>query len=112
MNDLMIIKTISNNDGWVMAVKLSHDGNFIASICEDDINKKHLIEVYDFDYNDSNSMSSTTLYSQSEAYTYEKGLTMCVAWNPKKNVLAITGGDKEGGMVHILNPVTQVIAAV
>jgi len=39
-------------------------------------------------------------------------LTMCVAWNPKKNVLAITGGDKEGGMVHILNPVTQVIAAV
>lgn len=52
MNDFMLMKTISNNDAKVMAISISHEGNLIASICEDDINKKSIIEVYDFDYND------------------------------------------------------------
>ncbi len=52
MNDFMLMKTISNNDAKVMAISISHEGSLIASICEDDINKKSIIEVYDFDYND------------------------------------------------------------
>jgi THO complex subunit 3 len=52
MNDFMLIKTLSNNDARVMAVSLNHDGTLIASICEDEINKKYIIEVYDFNYYD------------------------------------------------------------
>jgi|LauGreDrversion4_2_1035121.scaffolds.fasta_scaffold440874_2 THO complex subunit 3 len=52
MNDFMLIKTLSNNDARVMAVSLNHDGSLIASICEDEINKKYIIEVYDFNYYD------------------------------------------------------------
>ena len=52
MNSLMLIKTISNNDARAMAVSLNHDGSLIAAICEDDINKRYLLEVYDFNYDD------------------------------------------------------------
>lgn len=43
----MVKKTISNNDYKVMALGVSHDGGFISSISEDDINKKFYIEIYD-----------------------------------------------------------------
>ena len=96
--DFMLIKSISNNDYKVMSVSVSHEGNFIASICEDDINKKYLVEVYDFDYNDP-EMPSDTLYSYTSSY--EKQL---ITWNPKRNVLAFAGEEKDSGVVHILNP--------
>jgi THO complex subunit 3 len=52
MSDFSLIKTISNNDAKVMAVKINFDGSLVASLCEDDINKKYLIEVYDFNYDE------------------------------------------------------------
>lgn len=57
MSDFNLIKTISNNDARVIAVSINFDGTLIASICEDDINKKYLIEVYDFNYDDPSSTS-------------------------------------------------------
>jgi THO complex subunit 3 len=57
MSDFSLIKTISNNDARVIAVSINFDGSLIASICEDDINKKYLIEVYDFNYDDPSSSS-------------------------------------------------------
>ena len=81
-----------------MALSLSHEGNFIASISEDDINKKYSIEVYDFDY-DNPMMSGSTLYNYTSIYQKE-----CLSWNPKRNILAFAGEDKEGGNVQILVP--------
>lgn len=52
MSDFTLMKTISNNDLRVMAVSLNHDGSLIGSICEDEFNKKYLIEIYDFNYDD------------------------------------------------------------
>lgn len=98
MSDFMLMKTISNNDARVMAVSLNYEGNLIAAICEDDINKKYMIEVYDFDYNDPFS-SGRTLYSYNSPYEKQ-----CLSWNPKRNVLAFAGEDKEGAFVHILYP--------
>lgn len=81
-----------------MALSLSHEGNFIASISEDDINKKYSIEVYDFDY-DNPMMSGSTLYTYTSIYEKQ-----CLSWNPKRNILAFAGEDKEGGNVHLLVP--------
>jgi WD40 repeat protein len=97
----MLIKTISNNDARIMALSLSHDGNYIATISEDDINKKYSVEVYDFDY-DNPVSSGSTLYSYSSIY--EKQV---LSWNPKRNVLAFAGEDKEGGLVHLLMPQSE-----
>jgi len=98
MASFMLIKTLSNNDARVMALSLSHEGNFIASISEDDINKKYSIEVYDFDY-DNPMMSGSTLYTYTSIYEKQ-----CLSWNPKRNILAFAGEDKEGGNVQILVP--------
>ena len=95
----MLMKSISNNDSRVMALSLNYEGNLIASICEDEINKKYMIEVYDVNYGDDSINDGRTLYSQT--MTYEK---QCIQWNPKKNVLAFAGEDKDGASVHILNP--------
>jgi hypothetical protein len=54
----MVKKTISNNDFKVLNINLSHDGQFIGGVFEDDINKKWVIEVYDVD-------SGNILYSYS-----------------------------------------------
>jgi WD40 repeat protein len=67
MASFMLIKTLSNNDARVMGLSLSQEGNFIATISEDDINKKYSIEVYDFDY-DNPMMSSSTLYNYTSIY--------------------------------------------
>ena len=64
MCDFSLIKTISNNDARIIAVSINFDGTLIASICEDDINKKCLIEVYDFNYEDRTSTSGgQTIFS-------------------------------------------------
>lgn len=98
MNDFMLMSTISNNDARVMAVSLNHEGNLIASICEDDINKKYMIEVYDFNYDDPYT-GGHTLYTHTSPYEKQ-----CLSWNPRKNVLAFAGEDKDGAFVHILSP--------
>jgi THO complex subunit 3 len=98
MSDFMLMRTLSNNDAKVMGVSLNHEGTLIAAICEDDMNKKYMIEVYDFDYYDPQA-SGRTLYTYTSAYEKQ-----CLAWNPRKNVLAFAGEDKEGAFVHILNP--------
>lgn len=47
MQEMMVFRTISNNDFKVLVLNISHDGQYVASICEDDINKKFYVEVYE-----------------------------------------------------------------
>lgn len=47
MNEMMAVKTLSNNDLKIMTLNISHDTQYIAAICEDDIYKKFFIEIYD-----------------------------------------------------------------
>ncbi len=83
-----------------MALSLNQDGSLIAAICEDE-NKKYLIEVYDFDFNHPYSASCGTLYSQTTSYEKQ-----CLSWNPKRNILAVGGEDKDasghGGIVNLI----------
>ena len=98
MSDFTLLKTLSNNDAKVMGVGVNQDGTLIGSICEDDINKKYLVEIYDFDYENPVS-SGQTLFSYTSQY--EKHL---LCWNPKKNILAFAGEEKEASSVHLINP--------
>ncbi len=47
MNELMVTKTISSNDFKVISISSSHDGQYLAGIFEDDINKKYQVEIHD-----------------------------------------------------------------
>ena len=106
LQDFLLIKTLGQNDSKVMALSLNADGSLIASISEDDLNKKYLIEIYDFDYSHPYS-GGNTLFSYTTPYE-KQGLS----WNPKRNVLALAGEDKEGGgVVQILNPTAAVPAS-
>ncbi len=74
-----------------MALSINMDGSFIATICEDE-SKKYLIEVYDFDFSNPYASTSGTLYSHTT--NYEK---QCISWNPKRNILAFGGEEKDNG---------------
>lgn len=93
MQELMIKKTISNNDFKVLALNTSFDGEFIAGIFEDDINKKYYVEIYDVE-------SGATVYSYSTA-----SAKLCLAWHPKKNILACAGEEKNEGSIHLVHPI-------
>ena len=41
MQELMVERTISGNDSKVLALSVSHDGQFVGAICEDDVNKRY-----------------------------------------------------------------------
>jgi len=99
LQDFLLIKTLGYNDAKVMALSLNFDGTLIASLQEDDLNKKYQIEIYDFDYENPSAIGSTVF-----TYTtnHEK---QRLCWNPRKNILAFAGEDKDnGGVVHILMP--------
>ncbi len=84
-----------------MTLSLNNDGSLIAAIYEeesDNKNKQYFIEVYDFNYDDP-YQSPQTLYSMK--FQQEKE---CLSWNPKRNVLAFGGGDKDTALLHILTP--------
>lgn len=92
MNELMIKKTISNNDFKVQALNTSYDGTYIGGIFEDDINKKYFVEIYDVE-------TGTT------GYTYSTGSAkLCLAWHPKRNILACAGEEKGEGSIHLIHP--------
>ena len=59
LQEFLLIKTLGFNDFRVMAVSLNFDGTLIASLQEDDLNKRYMIEIYDFDYNNPYAGSST-----------------------------------------------------
>lgn len=67
MSDMMLIKSMGYNDAKVMALSLNQDGSLIATICEDE-NKKYLIEVYDFDFENPYAASCGTLFTQTTSY--------------------------------------------
>lgn len=101
MSNFTLIRSISNTEGRVMTLSLNSDGTLIAAIYEDDSdnkNKKYFIEVYDFNFDDP-YQSSQTLFSKE--YQFEKE---CLAWNPKRNVLAFGGQDKDSPLLHVLVP--------
>jgi hypothetical protein len=41
LQDFLLIKTLGYNDAKVMALSLNFDGTLIASLQEDDLNKKY-----------------------------------------------------------------------
>jgi THO complex subunit 3 len=92
MEELLVQKTISNNDYKVVTLSTSFDGEYIAGIFEDDINKRHYMEVYDIE-------SSTTVYSSST-----KDVKNSIAWHPKKLIVAYGGEDRGEGIIHLLHP--------
>jgi flagellar hook protein FlgE len=59
LQDFLLIKTLGYNDAKVMALSLNFDGTLIASLQEDDLNKKYQIEIYDFDYENPSAIGST-----------------------------------------------------
>jgi THO complex subunit 3 len=56
MQELMVKKIISNNDYKVITIDNSFDGQYIAGVFEDDINKRFSIEIYDVE-------SGSTMFS-------------------------------------------------
>ena len=61
MSEMMPVKTISNNDLKVMALNISHDSQYIASIFEDEISQRYTVEIYDAEV-------GNTLYNYQSSY--------------------------------------------
>jgi len=102
MNSMTVKRTITNNDYKVITLDNSFDGQFIAGLFEDDINKKYYVEIYDVSFSDSESMPGTggkTLYSQGMSQAKN-----CLAWHPKKHILAYAGEDRNEGSIVLLHP--------
>jgi len=108
MSNFSLIRSISNAEGRVMTLSLNTEGSLIAAIFEDDSdnkNKKYSIEVYDFNYDDP-YQSSQTLFTKE--FQFEKE---CLAWNPKRNMLAFGGqGEKDSSYLHVLVPKQEHLA--
>ncbi len=105
----MVQRTISNNNAKILCLNVSHDGQFIATICEDDIEKKHLVEIYDSGYSKNpDSDKNFGVLSNPTVFTYASSSSkICLQWHPKHNVLAFGGDERGEGMVHLVQPLIQ-----
>ncbi|CDW72783.1 tho complex subunit 3 [Stylonychia lemnae] len=119
MQEFITFNTISNNDFKVLALNISYDGQYIASISEDDFNKKFYVEVYEgltknksneeaIDIDSQYSSSSNGfggLNTKQTLYSYSSSSSkICLQWHPKRNILAFAGEEKNEGLVHLLHP--------
>jgi len=96
MTDFLPMGTMSNNDYQVRLFDFSPQGDHLAAICYDEINKKWFVEVFD--------TQSRVPLAQPYGSNYDK---RCLAWHPNPNlespILALAGEcDKEQGVVHLI----------
>jgi len=99
MEEFLSTSTISNNDLKVQCLNVSHDGQFVAALSDDDLSKKYHVEIYEVG-EDLGLSHAPTLYS----YSSSNG-KFCLAWHPKRNILAFAGEEKGEGTIHLLQPV-------
>ena len=87
---MCVLKTFSKGDSVVNQLSFSHDGAYIAAACEDELQEKQCIDIYEVE-------SGNMLYSYAN-----KELRQTVAWHPSKHILAYAGEDNKEGLVSLL----------
>ena len=90
MYEFAWLRSMKKRDSIINQISFSHDDQYIAAACCDEVQKKYNIDIFDVDTGDM-------LYSAST-----KGIKRSVAWHPKSNVLAYGGEENKQGVISLL----------